>query len=57
VTGEVASNLGLLGWLKYADFLLHVAAPNAPSLGIVLPLAISFFTFQQRRCIQTFSTD
>ena len=37
----------LLGWFKYADFLLHLAAPGAPSLGIVLPLAISFFTFQQ----------
>jgi D-alanyl-lipoteichoic acid acyltransferase DltB (MBOAT superfamily) len=47
VTGGVAFNLGLLGWFKYADFLLHVAAPHAPSLGIVLPLAISFFTFQQ----------
>ena len=47
VTGGVAFNLGLLGWFKYADFLLHAAAPNTPSLGIVLPLAISFFTFQQ----------
>jgi alginate O-acetyltransferase complex protein AlgI len=47
VIGGVAFNLGLLGWFKYADFLLHAAAPDAPSLGIVLPLAISFFTFQQ----------
>jgi alginate O-acetyltransferase complex protein AlgI len=43
----VTFNLGLLGWFKYADFLLHVAAPHAQALGIVLPLAISFFTFQQ----------
>jgi alginate O-acetyltransferase complex protein AlgI len=55
VTGGVAFDLGLLGWFKYADFLLHVAAPHAPSLGIMLPLAISFFTFQQRRCLLTFS--
>ncbi len=47
VTAGVALNLALLGWFKYADFLLHAAAPHAPSLGIVLPLAISFFTFQQ----------
>jgi D-alanyl-lipoteichoic acid acyltransferase DltB (MBOAT superfamily) len=45
--GGVGFNLGLLGWFKYADFLLHLAAPGAPTLGIVLPLAISFFTFQQ----------
>jgi alginate O-acetyltransferase complex protein AlgI len=43
----VAGNLALLGWFKYADFLLHVAAPGAAPLGIFLPLAISFFTFQQ----------
>jgi D-alanyl-lipoteichoic acid acyltransferase DltB (MBOAT superfamily) len=43
----IAANLGLLAWFKYADFLLHIAAPHAAPLGIVLPLAISFFTFQQ----------
>src|SRR5690242_1830469 len=43
----VALNLAVLGGFKYADFLLHVAAPSAPPLGITLPLAISFFTFQQ----------
>jgi alginate O-acetyltransferase complex protein AlgI len=47
LVGGVGFNLGLLGWFKYADFLLHVAAPHAAPLGIVLPLAISFFTFQQ----------
>ncbi len=43
----IAANLALLGWFKYADFLLHIAAPSAPALHIALPLAISFFTFQQ----------
>ena len=45
--GGVGFNLALLGWFKYADFLLHLAAPHARRSGIVLPLAISFFTFQQ----------
>ena len=43
----VMANLGLLGWFKYADFLLHIVAPSGPALNITLPLAISFFTFQQ----------
>jgi alginate O-acetyltransferase complex protein AlgI len=43
----IAGNLALLCWFKYADFLLHIAAPGAAPLGIFLPLAISFFTFQQ----------
>jgi alginate O-acetyltransferase complex protein AlgI len=43
----VVANLVLLGWFKYADFLLQIAAPSAPALHITLPLAISFFTFQQ----------
>jgi alginate O-acetyltransferase complex protein AlgI len=43
----VALNLAVLGWFKYADFLLHILVPDAPPLGITLPLAISFFTFQQ----------
>ncbi|HET6307363.1 MAG TPA: MBOAT family O-acyltransferase [Rhodopila sp.] len=43
----IALNLATLGWFKYADFLLHIAAPGAPALHIALPLAISFFTFQQ----------
>lgn len=47
----IAFNLGLLGYYKYADFFLSnlgrlVDAPPDP-LGIVLPLAISFFTFTQ----------
>ena len=47
LTAGIALNLALLGWFKYADFLLHIVAPNAPALHITLPLAISFFTFQQ----------
>jgi D-alanyl-lipoteichoic acid acyltransferase DltB (MBOAT superfamily) len=47
LTAGVTLNLAILGWFKYADFLLHIAAPDAPALHITLPLAISFFTFQQ----------
>jgi len=43
----VTLNLAALGWFKYADFLLHIVVPAAPPLGITLPLAISFSTFQQ----------
>ncbi|GAB6043248.1 MBOAT family O-acyltransferase [Endothiovibrio diazotrophicus] len=49
--GGVAANLGLLGYYKYANFFID----NLDALGgfglhldpIALPLAISFFTFQQ----------
>jgi D-alanyl-lipoteichoic acid acyltransferase DltB (MBOAT superfamily) len=44
-------NLGLLGYFKYADFfILSINAGlglQLPALGVLLPLAISFFTFQQ----------
>jgi alginate O-acetyltransferase complex protein AlgI len=44
-------NLSLLGYYKYADFFLEnlnkVAGTSYSLLNIVLPLAISFFTFQQ----------
>jgi alginate O-acetyltransferase complex protein AlgI len=47
----VALNLGALGFFKYADFFIaNVAAATGidmAMLGIALPLAISFFTFQQ----------
>jgi alginate O-acetyltransferase complex protein AlgI len=50
VTGLVA-NLGLLGWFKYAGLFATTGAGllgvRPPDLGIVLPLGISFFTFQQ----------
>jgi D-alanyl-lipoteichoic acid acyltransferase DltB (MBOAT superfamily) len=44
-------NLGLLGYFKYANFLVEVTAAgtglDVALQPIVLPLAISFFTFQQ----------
>ncbi|MDQ7091620.1 MAG: MBOAT family protein [Methylococcales bacterium] len=50
ITGIVA-NLGLLGYFKYYDFLIHnfnlAFDGSVPPLNLLLPLAISFFTFQQ----------
>lgn len=47
----VAFNLALLGWFKYADFfaanLLALAGRAREPFDLVLPLGISFFTFQQ----------
>lgn len=51
VAGGVAANVALLGWYKYAAFV----ADNVTALtgiefavsGVVLPLAISFYTFLQ----------
>ena len=47
----IAANLGLLGYFKYANFFvdnLNALVGNSYTLeAIVLPLAISFFTFQQ----------
>ena len=44
-------NLGLLGYYKYADFFINNVNASlglqVPLLRLVLPLAISFFTFQQ----------
>ncbi|QKE26704.1 MBOAT family O-acyltransferase [Arcobacter aquimarinus] len=44
-------NLSLLGYFKYADFFIEnfnlVTSSNVNLLHLVLPLAISFFTFQQ----------
>jgi alginate O-acetyltransferase complex protein AlgI len=44
-------NLALLGFFKYTDFLIDVyndiTSGQSPGLNLVLPLAISFFTFQQ----------
>ena len=46
--GGVTVNLALLAWFKYANFLVHdVLRLHAAEFDIVLPLAISFFTFQQ----------
>jgi len=51
----LAGNLGLLGFFKYSDFLLANAGrllavlglgEGLPRAGILLPIGISFFTFQ-----------
>ncbi len=51
ITGGIVFNLLLIGIFKYADFLADsvawVAAIERTPWGIVLPLGISFFTFQQ----------
>ncbi|MCC9658864.1 MBOAT family O-acyltransferase [Rhodopirellula halodulae] len=50
---SLAVNLGMLGFFKYFNFFLDTAKPlveavglNASTLPIVLPVGISFFTFQ-----------
>jgi D-alanyl-lipoteichoic acid acyltransferase DltB (MBOAT superfamily) len=47
----ITANLGLLGYYKYADFFLATFAGLTGAdfnlLHLILPLAISFFTFQQ----------
>ncbi len=47
----IIANLSLLGYFKYADFFIEnlnlIASLNVNLLNLVLPLAISFFTFQQ----------
>jgi len=47
----VSFNLLLLGYYKYCDFFIHnlnwVSGSHIKELSLVLPLAISFFTFQQ----------
>jgi D-alanyl-lipoteichoic acid acyltransferase DltB (MBOAT superfamily) len=51
----IAANVAVLGYFKYADFFIDnvnqvfLAAgwPAVPHLNVILPLGISFFTFQQ----------
>ncbi len=47
----VVANIALLGYYKYADFFIEnvnaVLGTEYSSLKLLLPLAISFFTFQQ----------
>ncbi len=47
----IIANLALLGYFKYADFFIEnfnfALNTNLPLLHLALPLAISFFTFQQ----------
>jgi len=51
LTVGIVANLALLGYFKYSDFFLEnlnfITGANFPLLHLVLPLAISFFTFQQ----------
>ena len=51
LTFGILANLALLGYFKYTDFFLEnfnlVFNSNMPLLHLALPLAISFFTFQQ----------
>ena len=46
----VALNLGALGFLKYADFIIrninHIPGISIPLVGVALPIGVSFFTFQ-----------
>jgi alginate O-acetyltransferase complex protein AlgI len=55
LVASLMANLGVLGFFKYADFLLEQVArplasfgitPALPHLGLALPLGISFYTFQ-----------
>ena len=47
----IIGNMSLLVYFKYADFFIEninfITTSNIPTLDLVLPLALSFFTFQQ----------
>ena len=52
---SIAVNIGILGYFKYYDFFISQAAivlrqigfePNLTSLKVILPVGISFYTFQ-----------
>lgn len=51
LTFGIVSNIALLGYFKYTDFMIEnfnfVFSANVELLHLALPLAISFFTFQQ----------
>jgi D-alanyl-lipoteichoic acid acyltransferase DltB (MBOAT superfamily) len=51
IAAGVAANLGLLGFFKYLGFardvLSELGLVNLPMFEVVLPIGISFFTFQQ----------
>ena len=51
LTFGIVSNLALLGYFKYMDFFIEninlASGADIPLLHLALPLAISFFTFQQ----------
>lgn len=55
ITLSIVSNLGILCFFKYFNFFVNSAAsvlaafglyPNMPLLQVILPIGISFFTFQ-----------
>ena len=47
----ILANISLLGYFKYSDFFIQnfnsITSSNIEPLNLLLPLAISFFTFQQ----------
>jgi D-alanyl-lipoteichoic acid acyltransferase DltB (MBOAT superfamily) len=43
----IALNLLVLGYFKYTHFFLRMVAPEYSLEAIILPLGVSFFTFQQ----------
>lgn len=51
LTIGIVANLSLLGYFKYADFFIgninYLSGSSVELLNLALPLAISFFTFQQ----------
>lgn len=51
LTVGIVGNIGLLGYFKYSDFFIDnfnlAFGSDIPLLHLALPLAISFFTFQQ----------
>jgi alginate O-acetyltransferase complex protein AlgI len=51
LTFGIVSNIALLGYFKYMDFFIDninlLSGADIPLLHLALPLAISFFTFQQ----------
>jgi len=55
LAASLAVNLGILGYYKYADFFIESFADllgllglraDLPTLGLILPVGISFYTFQ-----------
>jgi D-alanyl-lipoteichoic acid acyltransferase DltB (MBOAT superfamily) len=51
LAAAIVANLALLGYFKYANFLLATATPwlvpPGTAVNVILPLGISFFTFTQ----------
>lgn len=51
---SVVANLGMLGYFKYTNFALDTLRPllaqfglDTPSINVILPIGISFYTFQE----------